>query len=455
MKTQENNLASASIPKLLLSLALPAVTAQIVNLLYNMVDRMYIGHIENIGAVALTGLGVATPIIIIVSAFSSLIGMGGAPRAAIMMGKKENETAEEILGNCVTALFIISLILTAVFIAFSKPLLMMFGGSETTLPYAQSYLSVYACGTIFVQFALGLNMFITTQGFAKTSMLTVIIGACLNIILDPIFIFGFGMGVRGAALATIISQAVSAVWVVSFLCGKKTNLKIRKKYLRPKLNVILPVLALGVSPFIMQSTESLLSVCFNTSLLKYGSDVTVGAMTVISSTAQIAMLPLVGMSQGAQPIISYNFGAKNIDRVKQTFKLLFIISVAFSTVFWLLIQLAPQVFVKIFTNDAELVKTTVWAIRIYAAVLCLQGIQIACQQTFVALGNAKYSLFLALLRKIILLIPLIYILPAMIADKLFAVFLAEPVADFMAVSITAIVFFTQFYKLCKTIKDNN
>ena len=439
MKTQENNLASASIPKLLLSLALPAVTAQIVNLLYNMVDRMYIGHIENIGATALTGLGVATPIIIIVSAFSSLIGMGGAPRAAIMMGKKENE----------------ALILTAVFIAFAKPLLMMFGASETTLPYAQSYLSVYACGTIFVQFALGLNMFITTQGFAKTSMLTVIIGACLNIILDPIFIFGFGMGVRGAALATIISQAVSAVWVVSFLCGKKTNLKIRKKYLRPKLGVILPVLALGVSPFIMQSTESLLSVCFNTSLLKYGSDVTVGAMTVISSTAQIAMLPLVGMSQGAQPIISYNFGAKNIDRVKQTFKLLFIISVAFSTVFWLFIQLAPQVFVKIFTNDTELVKTTVWAIRIYAAVLCLQGIQIACQQTFVALGNAKYSLFLALLRKIILLIPLIYILPAMIADKLFAVFLAEPVADFMAVSITAIVFFTQFYKLCKTIKDNN
>lgn len=449
---KRNELATKGIGKLLFSMALPAVTAQIINVLYNMVDRMYIGHIPDIGAAALTGVGITMPLITVISAFAALVSMGGAPRASIMMGKGEKDTAEKILGNCAGALVAISLILTALVLLYGKRIMMLFGASGNTIGYAMDYINIYACGTIFVQLALGLNAFITAQGFAKVSMLTVTIGAISNIILDPVFIFGFGMGVKGAALATIISQAISAIWVVRFLTGKRTMLKIRKKYLRTDFKVFLPCLLLGLSPFIMQSTESLIAIVFNTSLQRYGGDLTVGAMTILTSIMQFSMLPLIGLAQGAQPIVSFNYGAGNGDRVKKTFLILVKASIAYSGFIWMFAMLFPQVLAGIFTSSPELIKETVIALRIYMAVSFLFGIQISCQQTFVALGNAKASVFLALLRKIILLIPLIYILPLFMEDRVRAVYLAEPVADFIAVTVTATMFSYQFAKIMRGIK---
>ncbi len=447
---QENkDLGTGSIGRLLLSLSIPAITAQVINLLYNMVDRMYIGHIRDFGSEALTGVGVSFPIIMIISAFASLVGMGGAPRASIMLGKDDKPAAEKILGNCVTVLTAISIVLTVIILVFKRQFLMMFGASAQTIEYGVQYLTIYAVGTLFVQYALGLNMFITCQGFAKTSMLTVIIGAVLNIILDPIFIFAFGMGVRGAALATVISQAVSAFWVMQFLLGKKTTLKITRENLVPQVRVILPVLALGVSPFIMQSTESLLFVCLNSSLQRYGGDIAVGAMTILSSVMQFAMMPIQGLTQGAQPIISYNFGAKKIDRVAKAFKLLLIYALAFSGVIWLAVMFAPQIFAKLFTNNTDLIAYAGNALRVYFAMGIVLGAQIACQQTFIALGNAKISVFLAVFRKIILLIPLIFIFPLFMADKVFAVFVAEPVADTIAVATTVTMFSISFRKMLK------
>lgn len=446
---KEDNLGTGKISKLLFSLAIPAITAQIINVLYNVVDRMYIGHIPEVGADALTGVGVTFPLIMIISAFASLIGMGGAPRAAIMMGENKNDSAEEILGNSVTSLGIISIILTAFFLIFNNKLLLLFGASENTLSYASGYMNIYTLGTVFVQISLGLNMFITTQGFAKTSMMTVLIGAIINIILDPIFIFVFDMGVQGAALATIISQAVSALWVLRFLTSTKTKLKIKKQYLKVKGSVILPIIALGVSPFIMQSTESILMVCFNFSLLKYGGDLAVGAMAILSSVMQFALMPVTGLTQGAQPIISFNYGARNAERVKKAFNLLLLSSISYTVIMWLLIIINPGMFARLFTNNKELIEITSWALRIYMSAAFLMGIQFACQQTFIALGNAKASVFLAILRKIILLIPLIFILPQLITDKVFAVFLAEPVADIIAVTVTIILFTIQFKKNLK------
>lgn len=443
---KEVNLSSEHIGKLLFQLSLPAITAQIINVLYNMVDRMYIGHIPKTGAVALTGVGVTFPLIMIISAFAALVSMGGAPRASIMMGKGENEHAEKILGNCVASLTIISILLTIIFLIFGKKFLFLFGASKNTISYAYDYFSIYALGTLFVQFSLGLNAFITSQGFAKISMYTVLMGAICNIILDPIFIFVFNMGVKGAALASVLSQFISAIWVVYFLTGNKTILKIKPKYLKIKFSVILPVLALGLSPFIMQFTESILIVCFNSSLQKYGGDIAVGAMTILSSVMQFAMLPLNGLTQGAQPIISFNFGAKNKMQVQKTFQLLLVCSLIYSCIIWLLVMLFPEMFARIFSDTPELIEITKWSIRVYMACSFLFGAQIACQQTFIALGNAKYSIFLAVLRKIILLIPFIFILPLLFQDKVMAVFLAEPVADFIAVITTISLFSVQFKK---------
>ncbi len=442
-----NKLGTESVGKLLLNLALPAIIAQLVNMLYNIVDRIYIGHIPGIGAAALTGVGVTFPIIMIITAFSSLIGMGGAPRAAIKMGEQRDDLAEEILGNCFTLLVGIAIILTIFFLTTGERLLMMFGASSETISYGLSYLNIYVAGTIFVMITLGLNSFISTQGFSKISMLTVVIGAVINIILDPILIFGFNMGVQGAAIATVISQAVSAIWVLRFMLGEKTKLKIHKKYLKLKKEAIIPVLMLGISPFIMNSTESLLNISLNASLQKYGGDIAVGAMTILSSLMQIMFLPLAGLTQGAQPIISYNYGAKNNERVKETFKLLIMSAMIFSLVLWTLMMIFPKVFVSLFTKDIELMNITVWAMRIYLGAGVVLGAQIACQQTFIAIGQAKISLFLALLRKIILLIPLIYILPIFFKDKVFAVFFAEPIADIIAVTVTVVVFAIQFKKL--------
>lgn len=452
---QENELGTTSIGKLLFKMSLPAIVAQIVNVLYNMVDRMYIGHIPNIGADALTGVGVTMPLIMAIAAFAALVSTGGATRASIMMGKKNKEDAEKILGNCTSALIIIALVLTAVVLLFGEKLLMVFGASENTISYALDYINIYAIGTIFVQLALGLNAFITAQGFAKTSMLTVTIGAIVNIILDPILIFGFDMGVKGAAWATIISQAISAVWVIKFLRGKTTLLTIRKEYIKIDLKILIPSLALGLSPFIMQLTESILVITFNTSLQKYGGDLAVGAMTILSSVMQFSMLPLIGLTQGAQPIISYNYGAENSTRVKDTFVLLVKSAFSYSTFIWAISMLFPQLFARIFTSDAHLINTTISSLRIYMAASFLLGIQISCQQTFIALGNAKASIFLALLRKVFLLIPLIFILPQFMENKVNAVFLAEPIADLIAVIVTSLMFAMQFKEVLRELSINS
>ena len=447
------DLDSQGIGKLLLRLALPTITAQLVNALYNMVDRIYIGHIPVVGKTALTGVGVCLSLIMIISAFAALTAMGGATRASILLGKGQRDTAERILGNCVTGSVVVGLVLTAVFLSFSRPLLLAFGASEETIVYAVQYMKIYALGTVFVELALGLNAFITAQGFASVAMISVLIGAVANMILDAVLILVFNMGVAGAALATIISQGLSALWVVRFLLGRKTGLRIKKENLRLDWKLYAPCLALGMSPFVMQSTEGVISVCFNASLQKYGGDLAVGAMTILSSVMQFSMLPLQGITQGAQPIISFNYGAGNRDRVKRTFFLLLRTCVIYSVALWAVAIFVPKLFIMIFTSDPELTDYTIWAIRIYMATSLIFGIQIACQQTFVALGNAKNSLFLAVLRKIILLIPLIFILPRFFDDKVMAVFLAEPVADTLAVATTAVMFFVQFRKLMRQMGE--
>lgn len=439
--------------QLLLKLALPTVAAQLINMLYNIVDRIYIGHIPEIGATALTGVGVCMPLIMIVSAFAALVGYGGAPRASIFMGKHDKETAEKILGNCFTLQIMISVVLTAVLLIWNKDFLMAFGASENTIEYGVNYMNIYALGTIFVEVTLGMNAFITAQGFAKTGMLSVLIGAVANIILDPIFIFGLDMDVRGAALATIISQALSCIWVVSFLCGKKTFLKIMKKNLGLTSRIILPCLALGGATFIMQASESVISVCFNSSLQKYGGDIAVGAMTILTSVMQFAMLPLQGLGQGAQPIISYCYGAKDTDRVRGAFRLLLKVSLGYSILLWAMVMLFPGGFAAMFTSDAQLMEYTKTALRIYMAAMLLFGIQMACQMTFNALGKAVESIVVAVMRKFILLIPLIYLLPRIItSDQTMAVYLAEPVADALAVTFTAVLFGIQFKKTLRNIR---
>lgn len=448
MEENKEFLRTEPLGKILFKLALPTVVAQLINMLYNIVDRMYIGHIEDIGATALTGVGVCMPLIMIVSAFAALVGYGGAPRASIFMGKKDNESAERTLGNCFALQIIISVILTAILLIWNRDLLMAFGASENTIGYAVNYMNIYALGTIFVQLTLGMNSFITAQGFAKVGMLSVLIGAVSNIILDPIFIFVFNMDVRGAALATIISQAISCVWVVSFLCGKKTFLKIKRKNLLLSSKIIMPCLALGVATFIMQASESVISVCFNSSLQTYGGDIAVGAMTILTSVMQFAMLPLQGLGQGAQPITSYNYGAGDTDRVRATFKLLLKVSLCYSVALWLLVMLFPGAFASMFTSDARLMEYTQTALRIYMGSMFLFGIQMACQMTFNALGRAKESIIVAVTRKFILLIPLIYIMPNILSsDKAIAVYTAEPIADAIAVTFTAILFAVQFKKI--------
>ena len=450
---KENNfLGTESIGKLLFKLAVPTVIAQLINMFYNIVDRIYIGHIPGDGALALTGVGVCLPLIMIISAFAALVSSGGAPRASIFMGKGEKENAEKTLGNCFMAQIIASCILTVVLLIWNRNFLMAFGASENTIEYSVSYMNIYAMGTIFVQLTLGMNAFITAQGFAKIGMLSVMIGAVTNIVLDPILIFGLRMGVQGAALATIISQAISCIWVLHFLFGEKTQLKIQKKYMKLERKILLPSIALGTATFIMQSSESVISVCFNSSLLKYGGDIAVGAMTILTSVMQFAMLPLQGLGQGAQPIISYNYGAKNAERVKAAYKLLLKTSLGYVFVLWVLVMLVPGAFSAMFTSDVELIAFTKTALRIYLAVLFIFGIQMACQMTFTSLGNAKSSIVVAVMRKFVLLIPLIYIMPAVFKEnQVMAVYLAEPVADFLAVTFTAILFSIQFKKALQKI----
>lgn len=452
MNDNKEMLGTAPIGKLLFKLALPTVVAQLINMLYNIVDRIYIGHMPGDGSLALTGVGVCMPIIMIISAFAALISSGGAPRASIYMGKGDNESAEKILGGCFFLQLFISAILTIVLLIWNEDLLLMFGASQNTIGYATDYMNIYAIGTIFVQLTLGMGAFITAQGFAKVGMMTVIIGAVSNIIFDPIFIFGFNMGVQGAALATIVSQALSCVWVLSFLRGKKTYLKLKIKNMRIDGKLVLPCVALGLSAFIMQSSESVISVCFNSSLLKYGGDIAVGAMTILTSVMQFAMLPMQGIAQGAQPISSYNYGAKNTERVKKTFRLLLTSCLVYSFVIWGAIMMFPQAFAGIFTPDKELIDFTANALRIYCGVMCIFGIQIACQMTFVSTGNAPCSIIVAIVRKFVLLLPFIYLIPNLVQDKTTGVYLAEPVADIIAVTFTAILFAIQFKKSLKKLE---
>lgn len=443
----KRDMGSGSIPKLMLNLAIPAVVAQLINMLYNIVDRIYIGHIPDAGASALTGVGLFLPILMMINAFAMLAGSGGAPRAAIAMGKKDMENARKILGNCFSVLMIFSVLLTVGFYSFAPQLLRLFGASDVTLPYALSYARIYILGTVFVMIVMGMNPFITTQGFAKISMITTVVGAVCNIILDPILIFGFGMGVRGAAIATVLSQAVSAVWVICFLRGSKTILKLTLKDMKIVPEVIMPCLGLGISTFVMLSTESILNISFNSSLSRFGGDVAVGAMTIISSCSQLILLPLQGICQGGQPIMSYNFGAGKKERVKQAFRCQFTACVSYAGILWLLMMVVPQVFAGIFSSDSTLINYTVWAMRIYMAGIFSTGVQISCQQTFMALGQAKISLLMACLRKLVLLIPLIFILPFVFSNKVFGVFVAEPVSDIIAAAVTGTMLFTRLNRI--------
>ena len=452
MNQDKTFLGTEPVGRLLMRLALPTVAAQLINMLYNIVDRIYIGHIPGDGALALTGVGVCMPLIMVISAFAALVGNGGAPRASIFMGKGENDTAEHILGNCFSLQIIISFVLTIILLLGNRTFLMAFGASGNTITFAVSYMNIYALGTVFVQLTLGMNNFITAQGFAKTGMLSVLIGAVANIILDPVFIFVCHLGVKGAALATVISQALSCIWVLSFLFGKKTFLRIRRSHLTLKPDIILPCVALGSSLFVMQLSESVISVCYNSSLLKYGGDIAVGAMTILTSVMQFAMLPLQGFGQGAQPVISYNFGARNADRVRQTFRLLIKAGLSYSLILWAIIMAFPQIFAGMFTSDPQLLAFTRTALRIYMAVVFMFGIQIACQMTFISLGRAIDSIIVAIVRKFVLVIPLIYILPHIFrSNQTNAVYMAEPVADVLAVTFTSVLFFFEFRKALREI----
>ena len=442
-----NQLGTERIGKLLLKLSVPAITAQLVNVLYNIVDRAYIGNIPETGAQAIAGLGITMPIIVLIMAFSSLVGMGGAPLASMRLGAQDDEGAQRILNNCFAMVLGFAVVLTVLCEVLAVPLLRAFGASSATLPYALEYLRIYAAGTVFVMITLGMNSFINCQGFSSVGMWTVIIGAALNIALDPLFIFVLDMGVRGAALATILSQGVSCLWVLLFLTGKKTRIRLKPAMMKPRRDIVGRVLGLGVSPFVMQSTESLVQIVINTGLARYSGDLAVASMTIISSVIMVLNMPLQGLGQGAQPIISYNFGAKNIDRVRRTFRLLITITLSFSTLMCLLVELVPGVFIRIFSSDAELIELTCRVIRIFIAGFFAMGAQFAVQQTFLSVGQAKASVFIAMLRKVVLLIPLALILPRLFGLGAMGIYIAEPIADFTCASISCILFAVKSRKI--------
>ena len=449
MDHQDNILDFMPVPKAFLKLAVPAVAAQLINILYNLVDKMFIGHIPEVGKQALAGVGVTTPVILAISAFAALVSMGGAPKASIFLGKGDTVQAEKVVGSCTWMLLLLSVLLTVLMLAFGRPVLLLFGASEDTISFAVSYMNIYCLGTVFTQLTLGLNAFITAQGKTLISMKNVAIGAVTNIILDAVFINGFQMGVRGAALATVISQGVSATFVIRYLQSEKSTLKLERRQIRFDKEILLPCIFLGTSPALMQLTENLVAISFNTSLQKYGGDMAVASMSILNSVMQFVMLLLPGLVQGAQPLLSYNLGARNIKRVKKTFRLLLVSCVTGSFMIWLLCMICPQIVAGIFTNDTELIQYTEWSMRIYLSVMLIYGIQVACQYSFVALDQARTAIFLTIWRKIILLIPLIFILPLVWSGSVTGVFLAEPIADTIAVCTTA----PMFYRYYRTLKE--
>ena len=449
MDHQDNILDFMPVPKAFLKLAVPAVAAQLINILYNLVDKMFIGHIPEVGKQALAGVGVTTPVILAISAFAALVSMGGAPKASIFLGKGDTVQAEKVVGSCTWMLLLLSVLLTILMLAFGRPVLLLFGASEDTISFAVSYMNIYCLGTVFTQLTLGLNAFITAQGKTLISMKNVAIGAVTNIILDAVFINGFQMGVRGAALATVISQGVSATFVIRYLQSEKSTLKLERRQIRFDKEILLPCIFLGTSPALMQLTENLVAISFNTSLQKYGGDMAVASMSILNSVMQFVMLLLPGLVQGAQPLLSYNLGAGNIKRVKKTFRLLLVSCVTGSFMIWLLCMICPQIVAGIFTNDTELIQYTEWSMRIYLSVMLIYGIQVACQYSFVALDQARTAIFLTIWRKIVLLIPLIFILPLVWSGSVTGVFLAEPIADTIAVCTTA----PMFYRYYRTLKE--
>lgn len=446
MADSKEFLGKEPVGKLLFKLGIPTVVAQLINMLYNIVDRIYIGHMPGEGSLALTGVGVCLPILMIVTAFASFVASGSAPRASIALGRGDLEESEKILGGSVTLQLGISLVLTLILVFFHRPILLKFGASSQTIGYASAYMSIYALGTVFVELTLGLNAFITAQGKARISMMTVLIGAVLNIVLDPLFIFVFHLGIRGAAFATILSQGVSALWCVCYLSSSHSTFRIKTKNLLASPKLILPCVALGTASFIMVASESIISVCFNSSLLKYGGDIAVGAMTICSSALQFAMLPVQGLAQGSQPILSYNYGAKKADRVKKTYLVLCGVAFTYTFLIWAFIELFPSLMAGIFTSDPSLVDFASKALRAYCACLFLFGIQISCQMAFVSIGAALNSIIVAVVRKFVLLIPIMYILPHLVSNQTMGVYLAEPVADCCAVLFTVCLFAKEFKK---------
>ena len=441
-----NILETMPVGLLFLKMTLPAVLSQLINILYNLVDKMFIGHMKNGGAEALAGMGVTTPVILLLSAFSALVSMGGAPKAAIVLGKNEKDTAERIMGSCTALLLVISFFLTAGMLLWGKKILLVFGASKDTISYAAEYMRIYCLGTVFIQLSLGLNTFITTQGFAKVSMINVAIGAVINVILDPVLIYVCDLGIRGAALATVIAQAVSCVFVVRFLTSGKSTMRLRRLYIRIDWKLLLPCILLGTSPALMQITENMVAISFNTVLQRYGGDMAVASMSILNSVMQFVMLLLPGLVQGAQPILSYNLGAGRIERVRKTFHYLLFSCIAGSCIIWVACMVFPEHIIGIFTNSAALRTYSVTPLRIYLCLLCIYGIQVACQYSFVALDQAKTAIFLTIWRKIILLIPLIFLLPQVVSNPTIGVFLAEPIADFAAVCTTGALFFRYYQK---------
>lgn len=442
---KELRMATEGIGRLMFSMAVPSVIAQIINILYSIVDRIYIGHIEGVGMEALTGVGVTFPIITLISAFSAFVGAGGAPLASIWLGKGDRKRAEKILGNGVAMLIFFTVVLMVFFYAFQRPLLYMFGASDATIGYAADYISIYLVGTVFVELALGLNAFIISQGQSRTAMMAVLIGAAANIILDPVFIFGFHMGVKGAARATVISQALSALWTVGFLVSKKSSLTIKREAMKPDFSVIGSVMALGVSPFIMRATESLISIVLNSGLQRYGGDVYVGSLTIMQSVMQMYSAPLGGFTQGVQPIISYNFGAGNFERVKKLYRHMIAGCFLFAAGATVLVMVFPGFFAGMFTNDGELIALVEKMMPIFMCGMLVFGLQQGIQPTFLALGQAKISLFIAVFRKVILLVPLALILP--LKFGVMGIYYAEPVSDVTSATVAVILFLVNIRKI--------
>ena len=437
--TQKNDFSKGNIPRTITRLAIPMILAMLVNALYSVVDRIYIGHLSGVGQTALTGIGLCYPITMAIAAFSYLVGNGGGPLTSILRGAKDDEGAEKVLGNSITLLVLFGILVPLICFLIQKPVLYLFGASDATYPYAREYITIYLSGSLPVMLTLGLNPFLNAQGFTRTGMMTVLIGAVCNIVLDPLFIFVFGMGVRGAAIATVISQTVSAVWVIAFLLGKKNLIRVRKRFLRLQGDVSMRIMGLGVSTFIMNLTEAAISAVFNASLSRFGGDIYVTVMTVATSVSQLVFMPLSGFAQGAQPVTGYNYGAREYGRVKQCFWFLVKASVAYAVLAWLVLMIFPRQLIGIFNNDPTLMETAIPMFRVFFCMNFIMSLQMSAQNTFVAMGEAKKATFFALYRKVLLLIPLILILPR-IGFGITGVFAAEPVAD----TISALTCFTTF-----------